>query len=455
MMRFAPLLMLAGCADLIGITEERELEIVTLTVSRGTLQPAFDPAIADYDVVVGYADSTVEVHAESNDPQATIEIAGAPSIEGSAAVALPVGDTEVEVVARTPSAVRVTYKVRLHRADLAIAFATPRPVQTTMPGMIDRVAVADFDGNGTDDIGVITGFGDFGMLTNTGAATFAQQPGLFANTKTFGTRDLDADGKPELVMLKDGQLMVARGFGNASFEAPVAWGASKQPFAFAMLQLDADGRTDLVLAEQTGRLAVFQGHAMPSTGFSPMPAFDQNTGSPLTVLATGPIDTQPGDDVASLDPAARRIYVHSNTGVGLGLQIADLGDGAMPAELIAADLDGDERLELIWLDRANDAVVVQNFPGPPRAIHPLPGRPRSLSAIDIDGDGVRDLLVLDDQGVTVLHNDGTGTLTAKAIPIAMPGSVEKLAVGDFNRDGRADFVTCNFTSTIYVHMGIP
>jgi hypothetical protein len=190
-------------------------------------------------------------------------------------------------------------------------------------------------------------------------------------------------------------------------------------------------------------------------GFTPLPALDQNIGpNELTAVVAAEIDGMPGEDVASLDPISRKIYVHRNLGGALGFEGVDLGFGAEPVELIAADLDGDLRAELVWIDRATDSIVVQPFPGPRRSTHHVVGKPRSLAAIDVDGDGVRDLIVLDDQGVTVLHNDGTGVLSPKSIAIPLPG-VQRIAVGDFNGDGRADLATCNFTSTVLVHLGTP
>ena len=43
--RAFPLLLLCSCADLIGITDAQDFDVVELSVSVGTLSPAFDPAI--------------------------------------------------------------------------------------------------------------------------------------------------------------------------------------------------------------------------------------------------------------------------------------------------------------------------------------------------------------------------------------------------------------------------
>ncbi|MBA2543685.1 MAG: VCBS repeat-containing protein, partial [Deltaproteobacteria bacterium] len=253
MKRATVCVLLCGCADLIGITDERQLSIVEIGVSAGTLEPAFDPAITDYDVVVGYGTGALDIHAEANDPEATIEIGGAQSVEGSLAVAVPIGDIVVDVVARTPSDVVVTYHVKVHRTDITIGFAAPRSVFTPAPGMISQLQAIDFDGDGNKDLGYATGFGDLGVMGNDGAAQFAPKSMYpFAGTRSFSARDLDGDAKPEMIVMA-GQLWVARGLGDAVFDTAFGCGGVGNPGAFSFVHLDGDGISDLVVAEPNGR----------------------------------------------------------------------------------------------------------------------------------------------------------------------------------------------------------
>lgn len=452
MIRWLAVSMLGGCAGLLGITEDRALEITELSVSTGTLMPEFDPRITRYDLEVGYPDATIEIHAVASDPVAAIEVDGE-TTGGTGVAAVAVGDSTVDVVARSPSGVATTYQIVVHRGDLDIGFAAPRSVPTQVPGMVSRVEIADLDGDGTPDLGAVGINGEIAVLTNNGAAQFVQRS-MFAYgfVRSFAARDLDNDGRPELVVTAGGQLQVAHGSGNGQFDPPVGCGGPPMAGAFALFQFDGDGRLDLAVADQGGRLLPMTG--LPSNCFNSLPALDQAVSTnELVVVASGTIDAQLGDDLATLDPVARKLFVHRNLGGGMSLDPVDLGPASAPTELVLADTDGDGRHELIWIDANTDDVVVQPFPGPRGPSFHVGGNPRSLTAADVDGDGRIDVVVLDDGGLTVLHNEGGGTFASKAIPMPL-GGVQRFAIADLDGNGRADLVTANFTPTLTVHMGV-
>lgn len=447
-------LLLCSCASLWGITDARELEVTELTVSIGTLSPAFDPQVTHYQLDVGYPDAVVEVRARTNDPGATIDIAGVPTSDGNGVAEVSIGDTVVEVVARTPSGVEQTYEIAVHRADLILQFAAPRQVPVQMAGMIDRVALLDLDGNASLDLMPMSGVGDVGVMTNDSSASFTFRGQLpFGSVKQVIARDFDSDGKPDLVMLSGG-LQIVRGIGNANFDPGYGCGAPPSPTAFTLFQFDGDGRPDLAMVDAQGRMTPMLGMTAPGTCFQSMPAIEQQViPTALTKVVAGPIDQMAGDDLATLDPTGGRIFIHRNmSGQGFSLDTLELGAGAQASDVAVADLDDNGRAEVIWIDRTTEDVVIQTFPGPRGAAYHTPGNPRSLTIADVDGDGLLDVVVLDTMGLSVLHNEGGGTFSHKGIPMQL-GGVQRIALADLNGDGRADLVTANFTSTLSVFLG--
>ncbi|WP_158748236.1 VCBS repeat-containing protein [Acidobacterium sp. S8] len=82
------------------------------------------------------------------------------------------------------------------------------------------------------------------------------------------------------------------------------------------------------------------------------------------------------------------------------------------------------------------------------ASYPIPGhKPRSIAVGDVNGDGVPDVIVGDDDGTVVLFlADGKGSL-AQAEEIAHLQSAASIAVADFNHDGRLDFAVADWRSS--------
>src|SRR5262245_2685654 len=90
--------------------------------------------------------------------------------------------------------------------------------------------------------------------------------------------------------------------------------------------------------------------------------------------------------------------------------------------------------------RAGDPTV--RF-GPPTSVA-TPGFPRSVAALDLNGDRVSDAAVsVEDLGVVVYHNDGAGALhEAQRIPFEFTAlrGLRTIAGGDLDDDGAADLI---------------
>src|SRR5262249_48257340 len=83
------------------------------------------------------------------------------------------------------------------------------------------------------------------------------------------------------------------------------------------------------------------------------------------------------------------------------------------------------------------------------------GRPHSLEALDLDGDGKPDLAAgLQGSGILPLRSKGDGTF--QALPVATSfGCVRYIAAADLNRDGKWDLVaSCtDGTATVGLSLG--
>jgi hypothetical protein len=141
----------------------------------------------------------------------------------------------------------------------------------------------------------------------------------------------------------------------------------------------------------------------------------------------------------------------------------DFGDrtdssvGGKPVDLIAADFDGDGRLDLAVACAEDESIsVLRNRTesavafGEARAF-PLDREPGRLAAADLDGDGRTDLIVVPkvvgaaqphQRVLLFLRNvtdEGTGEPSfEEPVTVPLPARTEGIAVTDFNADGRPD-----------------
>ena len=127
---------------------------------------------------------------------------------------------------------------------------------------------------------------------------------------------------------------------------------------------------------------------------------------------------------------------------------------ANPNDIAAADLDGDNDLDLALPNHETDGVTVLLGDGRggfrPAPSSPVPVRsrphPHGIAAGDFDGDGRVDLAVesFETDQVEIVRGDGRGGFETPGTMIAVgPTPYQRLRSADLDRDGFTDLVTTN------------
>jgi FG-GAP-like repeat len=134
------------------------------------------------------------------------------------------------------------------------------------------------------------------------------------------------------------------------------------------------------------------------------------------------------------------------SGVGLPSNVVTTIDAGVPAPVVANDLSGDSRSDIVFKD-ATSAVgaMIVNGVTVTGSANILPGGSGwSVTHIaDFDGDGKADLLIKNIDGrIAILLMDGTNVLSFTELVGAGAGYTSVLTA-DFDRDGRADIVLKN------------
>lgn len=139
----------------------------------------------------------------------------------------------------------------------------------------------------------------------------------------------------------------------------------------------------------------------------------------------------------------------------------ELDAGGNVRDVALADLDGDDRSDLVALLLDGQITVRLGAEAPPffeggftafsTVVGSDVGRDQ-LVAADIDCDGAPDLLLPSDGGVVVMLNDGAGQLSpASSVPSSV--SLDWVAAGDLDHDDDTDIVASASDGTVQVWIG--
>ncbi len=319
------------------------------------------------------------------------------------------------------------------------------------------------DGDGDNSlIGVVTA--DDPILENNVALVSAQVVAQFSEgpTQTISVSgagidagDLDGDGEIDIVVIAD-QTFIFLNNGNRAVNTPgTSLGSDTAGSAVTLLDWNGDGSLDIAIGGLAGRTAeVFindRNGGFSSTerlqngqvgGVNDMVAADLNNNGRSELILTGSAGTvimrsrsQGGFDQISL-----------SSGAGLDLAVADI------------DQDGDQDIIVVRLsDRAVDLHYNSGDGTTYSRVRINHGSVATVSASDLDGDGLTDLLLgVDGDDLTVpeikvLYQQTNGDFSFGGSFGASP--VTALLSGDVNADGWSDVVAVNAAGVHQLYLG--
>ncbi len=279
------------------------------------------------------------------------------------------------------------------------------------------IAAADLDGDGAADIVVANADGPSEVLFNDGAAAFvrAALQGSGGGSRGIAIADVDGDSLPDIVLANDGPSTVYRNLGNREFAAePLAVESSTSVLAADLL---GDGRSALVFthADRDADLYAWRGGAYA-------PAGTLATG-PAAAVAAADFDADGRADLAFARGGADLVLLNAATASPSFTVAARLGEAESVA-VLAGDFDGDGRNNVVTIGASgahrlytNDGsappgfVGAEGFSGPPAT-----GAAQGL----FDAGAMLDVAVAGSDVVDVFLNiggAGSGTGASGAAPV--------------------------------------
>jgi hypothetical protein len=249
---------------------------------------------------------------------------------------------------------------------------------------------------------------------------------------------------------------------RVSFGPQVALPAGDSPIQCAVQDIDGDGRADLVVANHlNSRLTVYRnvgtGGAISASTFAAPLTFV--TGSMPHDMALGDIDGDGLVDVVTGNFGDHTVSLIRNTSVPgtiqFGARIDIPAGGSLPRSVTLADVDSDDRLDLLVACHDSDSVSffrnmgggvsTNTFPRP--AVLPIGDGPHTIVAGDLTGDGRPEILVANFQTPDLAILRHVPGATAEVAPfrtnnfvelMRLPRGGNALHLGDIDGDGQAD-----------------
>lgn len=316
-------------------------------------------------------------------------------------------------------------------------------------GLDGRPELLSADG-GSDQISV--------LVNLVGGAFSSAVPFAVAGFPTsLAALDQDHDGRADVAVtcFGDEKLQFLRNLGN-TFAAPLELPSFPSPIG--VIAADLDGDTFAELATTSNETSPFTGNALsvhpnqhPAGFGAPLHTFTPRSNRDLAAIdhdgdgdldlavATSGDPTNPG-----FEGAHPSVVLYANNGSG-GLSLGPRRTvSTPPGEVVAGDLDGNGRSDLVVVntDAATLSVLLDggnDLAGPPRFATPYASR--SLDAADLDGDGDRDLAVaksfVGGAEAAVLLNQGQGSFGPYA---SYPMSAWEIECADVDGDDDMDLV---------------
>ena len=306
---------------------------------------------------------------------------------------------------------------------------------------LSALSVADLDADGALDV-VTAHSTELLLFKGTGEGSLEAPRSLaVVEFNRFVTAvDLTADGLPELVIANttDDTVAVLPNQGDLRFGSPATYFADERPVAVSGLDLDGDGDGDLVVANADSRTLltmINSGRGTLSRGVS------RTLDAKPTGLKQGDLNADGNVD----------LMVTSTSGFSL---LLSPGDGTLPTLLrttIAArdvelgDFDGDADLDLaVAHGNARGLTYFANRgDGDLVRVRDATNSVWLVDAGDFDGDGDVDIALTNEgpSRVNVLWNAEPGAVPLDIDTYPTGGHSHALALADFDRDGDLDVAT--------------
>ena len=349
------------------------------------------------------------------------------------------------------------------------------PVSYAVTGTPIAGAIADLNGDGNPDIVVTTTSGVEVLLGKDDGTFSASQVTAIAGAAFSGLQglavgDFNGDGKPDVavVIVTTGEVAILLGSGTGGFTqvAGPTLPAAQQPFGLASVDLNGDGKSDLIAgynvttpggtAGLSGRIAVMLGKG--AGAFQAASTITLST--VMWTLSVGDVNKDGRPDlivgVLGANGFAINIFRQNSDGTFHDSLVIDTVTAV--ASFTLTDLNGDGNVDLVVGDccgLTEASYMLGNGDGTfqPEVLFPSGPSPGQIAAADFDGDGKPDFAIAgfaNGHGTLVLMKNMFSSVGTATVLSSANGNATAIAPGSL-----ASAFGSNLATSVAGSTGVP
>lgn len=336
----------------------------------------------------------------------------------------------------------------------------------------ENLALGDFDNNGKTDLAVVnSGSNTVSVIENKSTLKNIVLSKFF-DVETGGgpvavaVADFDGDGKQDIAAANsvDNTVSIIRNSsvsGSTSFQFKVDYPTATNPQAIAVGDFDLDGRPDIVTANFTNSGSISILRNTSTLGISFAAKQDISMGSFTSSVAVGDLNRDGKLDIVVTNANSNNVSVLLNNAVGtIGFAPkVDYTVGNFPLSVVVGSTDGDLHLDIAATASSGNAITVLRNTGDgtfvPGNSPSSPTSPNYIAIGDLTGDAMQELVYSAGNSTLAFAKNSLGSGFSPHVSLTTAQDASGVAIADMNLDGAADIINTQQSGKVTVWPGLP